>query len=677
MKKSIYKIRKWKFNKLPLFNFAVAFLSIIIGFSLGTQYIAYKLPHLTVYYEPIIFGLYNPFYFIIWFLKAGNSEIIDLHFKIGVLILAGSQMTGIMFLYVYNYIVKQRIEETDVHGSAKWACYKDLINANVINQDKGVYIGGWVNEKARRVEYLKDNSDKHCIMWAATRSGKGVGVIVPTLLSWDGSVLVYDIKGENYALSSGWRKNVLGSKVIKFDPTCNDGSGASFNPLFEIRIGDHEIKDTQNIASMLVDPDGKGNLDHWRQSAHSLLTGVILHVLYARKDKTLRGVANLLSDPDRPLSEVLNSMLKTEHDPEGIRGWLHPATHKPTKTHPVVASVARELKNKAYDECSGIVSTAISFVSMYRDTIIAKNTEKSDFRVIDLIHNDVPVSLYLIVPPSDIARTRPLIRLILNQIGRTLLENVQSEDKFNLNAHKNKLLLMLDEFASLGKLESFQDSLAYMASYGIRAYIIIQDLAQLKNAYGTDESIIGNCHIRITHAANKLETADVISKMTGVATVQKFSKSFSGKGIDMASGNVSDGAMEVSRPLLTPDEIMRLPDDDMVIFVGNTNPIYGRKIKYYKDPVLSKRADILPLSVSDRLSIDYAYFGLPENVFEWPQSKGAGSDILKIGENLETEGGGVNPGAEGSIDAVKSNQKSGVVDVKDPLHRQKRFYLKR
>lgn len=126
----------------------------------------------------------------------------------------------------------------------------------------GVYVGGWYDESAKRTRYLIHNGPEHLLAFAQTRSGKGIGLILPTLLAWKGSVLCYDIKGENWAFSAGWRKQT-GNKVMKFDPTTTDGSSVAFNPLSEIRLGEfQEVADAQNIASILADPQGKGLESH-------------------------------------------------------------------------------------------------------------------------------------------------------------------------------------------------------------------------------------------------------------------------------------------------------------------------------------------------------------------------------------------------------------------------------
>jgi len=208
-----------------------------------------------------------------------------------------------------------------------------------------------------------------------------------------------------------------------------------------VRRGAHEVRDVQNIADILVDPEGAlEKRNHWEKTSHALLVGAILHVLYAGEDKTLRGVANFLSDPASPFELTLHRMMTTPHLGDG--------------PHPVVASAAREVLNKSDNERSGVLSTAMSFLGLYRDPTVAEVTSRCDWRIADLIAAEHPVSLYLVVPPSDISRTKPLIRLILNQIGRRLTESLDGSDGI---ARRHKLLLMLDEFRGLLVFSAISD----------------------------------------------------------------------------------------------------------------------------------------------------------------------------------------------------------------------------
>lgn len=210
--------------------------------------------------------------------------------------------------------------------------------------------------------------------------------------------------------------------------------------------------------------------NHWEKTGHSLLVGVILHVLYAEEEKTLSHVAAFLSDPSRSFERTLQVMMSTNHL----------GTKAAPDVHPVVAQAARELLNKSENERSGVLSTALSFLGLYRDPTVAETTSTGEWRIADLMDAARPVSLYLVIPPSDISRTKPLVRLILNQIGRRVTEKLEGqEDKH----HRHQLLMMLDEFPALGRLDFFESALAFMAGYGIRAFLIAQSLNQVTNAH--------------------------------------------------------------------------------------------------------------------------------------------------------------------------------------------------
>src|SRR3546814_389501 len=152
--------------------------------------------------------------------------------------------------------------------------------------------------------------------------------------------------------------------------------------------------------------------------------------------------------------------------------------------HPVVASAARELLNKSDNERSGVLSTAVSFLGLYRDPVVAQVTRACQWRISDLVEGERPATLYLVVPPSDISRTKPLIRLILNQIGRRLTEELTPK------RNRHRVLLMLDEFPALGRLDFFESDLAFMAGYGLTAFLIAQSLNQIEKAYGPNNAIL-------------------------------------------------------------------------------------------------------------------------------------------------------------------------------------------
>ncbi|MFZ2157459.1 MAG: IncP-type conjugal transfer protein TraG, partial [Bradyrhizobium sp.] len=306
------------------------------------------------------------------------------------------------------------------------------------------------------------------------------------------------------------------------------------------------------------------------KTSHALLVGAILHVLYAEPDKTLAGVASFLSDPKRPIEVTLRAMMTSAH-----LGEAGP--------HPVIASAARELLNKSENERSGVLSTAMSFLGLYRDPVVAKVTHHCDWRIRDLVEGDRPASLYLVVPPSDISRTKPLVRLILNQIGRRLTEDLHAKGR------RHRLLLMLDEFPALGRLDFFESALAFMAGYGLKSFLIAQSLNQIEKAYGANNSILDNCHVRVSFATNDERTAKRVSDALGTATEMRAMKNYAGHRLSPWLGHLMVSRQETARPLLTPGEVMQLPPADELVLVSGIPPIRAKKARYFEDPRLTER----------------------------------------------------------------------------------------
>ncbi|MBU2580919.1 MAG: IncP-type conjugal transfer protein TraG [Alphaproteobacteria bacterium] len=461
--------------------------------------------------------------------------------------------------------------QATTYGSARWAEFSDIKAAGLFDE-QGIVLGLY-DER-----YLRHDGPEHVLAVAPTRSGKGVGLVVPTLLTWPGSAIIHDIKGENWELTAGWRARF--SHCLLFDPTKPDSSkpGSSrFNPLLEVRRGTHEVRDVQNIADILVDPDGaRERRDHWEKTAHALLTGAILHVLYAEEEKALNRVATFLADPGRSIERTLRIMLTTNHV----------GSAEAPEPHPVVASIARELLNKSENERSGVVSTAMSLLGLYRDPIIAAKTAASDWRIADLIDGERPVSLYLVVPPSDISRTRPLVRLILNQIARRLTESLPTRDRMQRD---RDLLLMLDELPALGRLEFFETSLAFLAGYGVRCMLIAQSLNQIEKAYGTNNAILDNCHVRVAFAPNDERTAKRLSDALGTTTELRAQRNLAGHRLAPWLSRLAVAEQETPRALLTPGEAMQLPPDEALVMISGTPPIRARKLRYFTDHNLAKR----------------------------------------------------------------------------------------
>lgn len=575
-----------------------------------TQYLAAQFGYQKALGQPLIGSLYNPFAWNIWQFQF-YQQAKPLFDQMNLISLSAYALT-LFILMLWQSLRNRRSQgHPGLHGTAHWASYQEILQTGLLPKrgqaGGGVYVGAWQDQRGL-IHYLRHDGPEHVAAIAPTRSGKGVGLVVPTLLSWPHSAVIHDMKGELWALTAGWRKQEANNQVLKFDPAAATGS-CRFNPLAEVRLkSQFEVADVQNLVTIIVDPDGKGLNDHWTKTAHAFLTGVTLHLLYQASNgekppASLFDVAMALSDPGRKIDELYQEMLDTFHTEEG--------------PHLVVAAAARDMLNRPETERGSVLSSAMSYLSLYRDPLVAANTQESDFKIAQLMNHETPVSLYLVVRPADKDRLKPLMRLMLNQIVRTLTRDEMKFEKGRpVATYKHRLLLMLDEFPSFGRLEVFQEALAFIAGYGMKAYLIMQDISQLRAAYGSDESIISNCHVRSAYAPNKPETAEWLSKLTGTATVVVEEVSTSGSRFGMLLKNASHSYKSVSRPLMTPDECQRLPGAEknesteeilkagaMLIFMAGFAPIYGTQILYFIDPVFKERAKLTAPDKTDRLPV--------------------------------------------------------------------------
>jgi type IV secretion system protein VirD4 len=313
---------------------------------------------------------YPPVFFWWWFIYDAYARDI---FTEGGYIAASGGIAAIVVAIAMSVWRAREVEKITTYGSARWAAASDSGEPGCFSV---MAFGQW------RSRYLRHDGPEHVLCFAPTRSGKGAGLVVPTLLTWPGSAIVHDIKGENWTLTAGWRARF--GRVLLFDPTNSDS--AAYNPLLEVRRGDCEVRDVQNIADILVDPEGAlERRNHWEKTSHSLLVGTILHMLYAAPDKTLAGVANFLSDPTRPFESTLDAMMTTRISVQKAYTRWSPAwpanfSTRATMTlgvyrRDVIPRLVAILCGSGYPEC--------------------------DWRIRDLV--GATTTLYLVVPPSDIS----------------------------------------------------------------------------------------------------------------------------------------------------------------------------------------------------------------------------------------------------------------------------------
>jgi len=641
--------------------FFIMFVCFFLFGVIPTQWFAHKYNYDINLGEALFrspsFAFYNPADWVFWGWRL--ADIPSLKASVHILLMMGvtSVLLAIIFgVYVAVKLAKYSSGMHDLHGSAHWAEYKDVNHKGFIKykdySPKGVVIGSIMLDSSNRVihphhrkyssrqepdtvrgkgikyfvktqkrnkegellykprasvvkkiEVMRDSGNTHIYAFCPTRSGKGVGLVTPTLLTWPDSVLTNDPKGEAYALTAGFRQSA-GQVVMKFEPANVDGTSACWNPLEEIRIYTHfDVQDAQMIMSMICDPKGEGLVDYFDKAAFEFLMGLALHMRYAEKNGSLEGIAQFLGDPmwdsDK---QMYQHMMESVHDPEGKMGWLD-TMGKPTRTNPVVANTAKTMLNKEDKDRSGVLSTAKSLMSLYLDPIVAKNTSHSDFLVRDMMTGEKPVSLYYITGPADMERLVPLTRLFYALFIRRNAAEMEFAEGRTAQSYTFPMLMIIDEMASLRKLPILQEAMGYVAGYGIRMFLLSQDITQIEELYGDKQSIDSGAATRIVYAPNKIETAEKLARMSGKTTITEEKASRSQDVVGFKPGSVSISTDKVGRDLITADEFMSLSYSDMVVFVAGQPPIYGRKYFFYENAVLKGRAKMPAPKRSDVLRV--------------------------------------------------------------------------
>ena len=484
----------------------------------------------------------------------------------------------------------KRFWEAEERGG-RFADFSELKAAGLLDGE-GLYIGAV--RRWGRTYYLRDNSASNVLGVGPPRSGKGAGLAVPNLLSWRGSALVHDVKGELYELTASYRRDELGQRVVRVDPSSHDGTADRYNPFSQVRIGtDHEVADVQAICDLVMDPSGTQDAehDHWLAVAADVLVGVALHCLYSEENASLGTMLDTLSSPGASLEDICNSMLETEHDPTFSLGWRHPVVGGPTATHPVVSGVAQGLRQRSDNEAASIISTCVRACRLYRDPIVRRGTEASDFDLADLGNPEKPMTIYLTTPPNEVERVRPLSRILLVQALRHLTSELGDLESGGIRDSARQTLVLLDEAALLGRSDFVQSALSFVTSYGCRMMLLYQSLEQIA-VYGAAESIVSNCSVRVFFAPNKIQTAETVSAMLGREWVKRRSRSHSGPRFGFLLPHATESEQEFERAILPAAEVLQLPNDAELIFIPSSRPIRAERIRYFDDEEFARRAGI-------------------------------------------------------------------------------------
>ena len=603
--------------------------------------------------------LYEPFHWVLWVIRYASlsDPAIRRVLYFGAGIACGGMLVALLVsVFINLYHNKNLLDNTEsLHGSARWATSKDLHETGLLTTKQGVYVGAWKDER-NDLRYLKHDGPEHILAFAPTRSGKGVSLVIPTLLSWQGSCIVNDIKGENWDITAGFRERA-GQTCLRFAPVEMDHAkrGVRFNPLAEIRVNtERDVSDAQNLAEMLCQKRESNTAeddDYFRDGAISLLTGLILHVCYVAHEKGRRagrpegdqatftdlraalspifrdedhsdiggtgstGQTDKMNAQQQLFREHLTIIRDMDHDHRDGNGEWHnqwrSADGHVTGNHPAIAEAMQNMLVRADREFASVHGSAIKPLRLFSDPLVSYSVSGSDFRIEELVNGEKPVSLYLVVPVSDQDRLAPLVRLMYTMFVNRLTESFDASRNY-----KNRLLLLIDEFPTLGHMPIFSTALAYMGGYGLKAYLIAQDVEQITKFYGEHESITSNCHIRLAFSPNKMKTAELISDMLGTQTIQRASLSFSGERTKNVLSQVSKTVEHVERPLMTPDEVSRLraaikegqgknqriiEAGEMLIIVSGSYPIRGTQLLFFKDDELLRRSKIGPAKVRGHL----------------------------------------------------------------------------
>ncbi|MDG7056155.1 MAG: type IV secretory system conjugative DNA transfer family protein [Wolbachia endosymbiont of Meromenopon meropis] len=486
-----------------------------------------------------------------------HPELYSFEIKIKLVV---SSVLPILILIIILWNLRERIVEwrpfkkkESLHGDSKWASEKDIRKAG-LRSKRGLLLG-----KDKRGYFIADGF-QHALLFAPTGSGKGVGFVIPNLLFWTDSVIVHDIKLENYEITSGWRER-QGQKVYVWNPAQPDGVSHCYNPLEWISEKPGQmVDDVQKIANLIMPEQ-----DFWQNEARSLFVGVVLYLLAApEKVKSFGEVVRTMRSDDvvYNLAVVLDTMGKI--------------------IHPVAYMNIAAFLQKADKERSGVISTMNSSLELWANPLIDTATATSDFNVLDLKKKKITV--YVGLTPDNLNRLRPLMQVFYQQTTEFLCRKLPSDDE------PYGVLFLMDEFPTLGKMEQFQTGIAYFRGYRVRLFLIVQDTEQLKGIYEEAgmNSFLSNSTYRITFAANNIETANLISQLIGNKTVQQESLN-KPKFLDLNPASRSLHISETQRALLLPQEIIMLPRDEQIILIESTYPIKSKKILYYSDSTFTRK----------------------------------------------------------------------------------------
>lgn len=460
---------------------------------------------------------------------------------------------------------RYRAGQDFVFGSARFAT-ADHAAANGLLGTQGIRLGYLRDPEPGETpgpQPLHYTGERHLLTVAPTRAGKGVSTIIPNLLTCPGSMIVIDPKGENARITYD-RRAQLG-RAFALDPWGISGKPAArFNPLAILRPDSPTlIEDATLIAEALVVSETEGNGKHFSEQAADLIKGFLLYLATSpRQTCTLGRLRTILTLPMKELASVGIAMAKSPH--------------------PLVRAASAMFIGKSETERLGVLSTAQRNTHFLDSPALQRSLSGSDFRFADL-KGDKPVSVYLVLPVDRLSSHSRWLRLIIAQAIAELARTPQRPAR--------PVLFLLDEFAQLGRLPIIEDAYGLMAGMGLQMHAIVQDLSQLKRLYGEAwQTFAANAGVMQFFNTRDLFTAQYVSDLIGKTTRTVRSTSSSSGSTSSPQGSGSNSGSSVSlaptqRPLLFPDELMRMDRNAQVLFIENADPVLADKIVWYDDPL--------------------------------------------------------------------------------------------
>lgn len=500
--------------------------------------------------------------------------------------LSGGLAIGVPLLLVVAGIARRGWpgDRRALHGETEWAGNAELRENGLLGGFGGLFVG-----KLRRNKYVRFDGPEHVACYAPTRSGKGVGLVIPNCLLYEASLVCLDVKKENFAATAGIRAKA-GQKVILFDPLAPDGRTARYNPLSYVRRGTLDaFDDVQRIAGMLF-PQEEGKNAFFSDSARSAFVGATTYLAETEgAELTLGAALRIFARPEAPAE--IQAAIKARA-----------AEGKPY-SEPTVTALADYLSGNA-DTIQDIRKTVTSRLGLWFNPRIDCATSASDFDLREL-RNSLH-AIYVGVTPDNIVRLRPLLTLFFQQLVDLTVQVLPQFDK----KAKHQVLVLLDEFPLLGPMPVLADAFAYVAGYNMRMMLVMQSKAQLRDPalYGPDKAvaILDNCGIEVVFGTKNNELANELSERLGYDTVDGVSRSGPRFWSAFRAKAANQTESDQRRALLLPQEILRLRKREAIVLRAGMHPAKVRRIRYFKDRyfkrLLCKPPEIKPIEIVERKS---------------------------------------------------------------------------